>query len=509
MAAVVPEYVTKALNQNVEIYPEIYSQCSVKADPIYQDWRYNIICDTISEFKKRDIKIEDINEWIVEMNAIYPWNGTYDIFRQIMNRRFVAFPWIVAMTRSSDEVKKAFEVSKNYNIPLCIRSGSHCYENFSLISNGMIIDQSQRTKIIVNQNNNQVTIQSGVLNGPLADELSKYGLAISQGTCANVGVTGLSLGGGIGFLSRKYGLACDNIVSFKILVADGRELFVDTNTYPDLFWACKGAGNANFGIVTEMTIQAHKVSTVTVFELFWPVNKLWKVLKTYFKWAKTNKSSVGIEMNIFSLTRQFPVCITGMYTGTMDRLIQHIKIFLDLNPCQEKIWEDSYLASVRHFTYLKFPPPYFKNKSCFIYNELPKKIVKVIKKYMINAGPNDRIEIDCLMGQVRNHCFSFAHRDAIMWMQFITRWGLVPDNVPQSELSGWNDDGPLRIDWVTKFYNEMKASSNGAIRGAYVGCFDSDLKNYLEEYYGENLHKLKKIKKRYDPNGVFKYPQSL
>lgn len=203
MAASVPHYVTKALNDPIDFYPEIYSQCSNNADPLFQDSRYNIICETIQNFKKRGIKIEDVLDWSSSMKAIFPWDNGYDIFKQNINRRFIAFPWIISMIRNIEEVKKAFLVSQIYNIQLCIRGASHCYENYSIISNGMIIDQSQRIGIFINQNNNQATIEPGVLNGPLANELSKYGLAIPQGTCANVGVVGLALGGGIGFLEEN------------------------------------------------------------------------------------------------------------------------------------------------------------------------------------------------------------------------------------------------------------------------------------------------------------------
>ena len=261
-----------------------------------------------------------------------------------------------------------------------------------------------------------------------------------------------------------------------------------------------------------MTLQAYKISEVVMFELNWKFDKLYLILKTYFKWAK-NENSVGIEMNIFALSKEFPINITGFYCGTQEKLLKYLEPFLNLIPSKYKIWQDSYLNSVRHFTYETFPAPYFKNKSYFIYHKLPKTIVPIIKKYMEIAGPNDRIEIDCMGSSYKKSRTSFVHRDAIMWMQFITRWGLAPDNhyIHRNKIDGWMNEeiGTLRIDWVNSFYKDLKIVSGNSLKGAYVGCFDSDIKNHLEEYYGCNVSKLKKIKEIYDPKRVFYYPQSL
>jgi hypothetical protein len=521
MSATLPQYVVDILNKIPidEDYPKIKSQCSPHADPLYQDWRYNIVCDTLKEFASRGITKEQLARWSHTMAAIYPWTPGYDIFRQIVNRRFVAFPWLIAMTNKESQVVRALRAAIRYKIPFCIRGGAHSYEPYS-ITDGFVIDQSRRTRISINHVNNQVTIEPGVLNGPLADKLGKYGLAIAQGTCANVGVVGLCLSGGMGFLGRKYGLTCDNLISFKLLTASGDHILVNKDTHPNLFWACRGGGNGNFGIITEMTLQAHYVPKVINFELRWNFNKIYKVLTTYFNWLRID-NDVGIEMDIFSLTRDTPVLITGVYAGSKRKLEKYLEVFLDLTPDYTRFWETSYIESARHFTYARFPPPYFKNKSYYVYDNLPKTVVPIIEKYMKTAGPNDRIEINGLgaaYDKVSPDGSAYSHRGALAWIQYITRWGELNSNPPipldinNSKLvPGWEDNkiGPERIAWVTALYNEIKEAAGNIIRGAYVGCFDSMLKNYLEQYYGSNLPRLKKIKEKWDPENKFRYPQSI
>jgi hypothetical protein len=445
------------------------------------------------------------------MNAVYPWSDNYDSFRQIINRRFVAFPWLISMATNKCQVEAAMKAAIKYNIPFCMRSGAHSYEPYCIVD-GITIDQSQRTKFTINHKTRQVTLEPGVLNGPLADALGKYGLAIAQGTCANVSVTGLCLGGGMGFLGRKYGLGCDNVLSFDIIIADGTLLHVDKDSYPDLFWACRGAGNGNFGIITELTLQAHYVPEVIQFELFWKFDDLYSVLKKYFEWLK-HDNGVGIEMDIFPLSREYPILLTGIYSGSRDKLDCYLKPFLNLDHKIVIIKTTTYTDAARTYTYSRFPQPYFKNKSYYAYDVLPPTVVPIFEKYMKMAGPNDRIEFNGLGASYNKNDTAYAHRGARVWIMYIARWGISPNISGKNSklVPGWEDSviGPEKIKWVTSLYQEIKDVSGDVIRGAYVGCFDSDITDYLHEYYGDNLQKLKEIKTKYDPSNKFRYPQSL
>ena len=131
-------------------YKNIPSQCSDNADPIFQDFRYGVVCDALQEFKERGLNKVQLILWKVLFSAIFPWDSDYDILRQNVNRRFVLFPWVIAMCKSKGQVIRAFKKCLKYKIPLCLRSGAHCYEPYSLCD-GMIIDQSRRTGIVIDK----------------------------------------------------------------------------------------------------------------------------------------------------------------------------------------------------------------------------------------------------------------------------------------------------------------------------------------------------------------------
>ena len=499
----------------------IPKQCGKNADPLYQDFRFGTICDPYEEFLKRGISKEDLIEWKREIPIIYPWDPEYDLLRQNVNRRFTIFPWAIVMCKKEKHALIAFNKCQEYNIPLCIRGGAHCYEPYSLCD-GIVIDQSRRIKVEVNEKEQTVTIEPGCLNGPTADILSKYKLVLPAGTCANVGIVGLTLGGGKGFLARKYGLTCDNLKKLDMITAKGETITVNKKTHPELFWAHQGGGGNNFGIVTSLTYKVHPIEKVIVFELWWNVDNMYEVMSKWLEWGPTSDHNLTTELDIYALNENnknpYPILITGLYLGTSKTKLKKIlEPLLKLNPQDIKISKTDYLDSARHFTYSKFPAPFFKNKSTYIIKQLPKEVIPVIKKYMKKAGPNDRLEFNGLGGaydDVEADETAYPHRKALAWLQFICRWGSNVDNHLDDCDTGtaaWEDYlmGPIKLKWVKEFYDEFKEVAGKSLSGAYVNCPDSDLKKWPRAYYGENLEKLIKIKKKWDRKKIFSFPQGL
>lgn len=490
-------------------YRSIQNQCE-NADPIFQDYRYGIICDTLDEFKHRKINKINLIYWKILISAIFPWDKEYSILRQNVNRRFVLFPWVIAMCKTDNQVLKAFDIALKYNIPFCIRSGAHCYEPYSLCD-GMIIDQSKRDLIKLDIDKKLVKIESGCLNGPTAFELSKHKVAFPAGTCANVGITGLCLNGGMGFLGRKYGLTCDNLVELEIIISNGKKIVANNYVNSELFWACRGAGGGNFGIVTSLTLQVYPIDRVVIVEFFWPKEFLSQVLKTWLIWGPTSDVNLTTEFNVLSMKHNaLPVMITGLFIGNNLETLNHIlEPLLKLNPSKKNSWETSYIDSVRHYTYQKFPAPFFKNKSTYVMDILPDEISDIIIKYMSRADANDRLEFDGLGGAYTlTHNSCYPHRQAKAWVQWIVRWGA---NVDNNSTNAWEDftKGPEKIAWLNSFYKEFMESGKNVLQGAYYNCPESELEDWPIKYFGNNLTKLIEIKKKYDINKIFKFPQGL
>jgi len=469
-------------------------QCLPNADVLEDNFRGDISCEVLNRFWRYGVDLQELQMLKKYIPIVYPWDVEYDRLRYNVNRRFVFYPMAVVMCDKKKHVQRIFKWTRAKGIPITLRGGSHCFESYSL-SDGIIIDQSQRTQLKIGTCNDRhlVKLQPGCLLGPTAKILSEYGLAFAGGSCPNVCVTGLGLGGGIGLLSRKYGLTVDNFLEIEVLLANGELVRVSQKEHADLFWALRGAGNQNFGIVTEMLFKVHPVEDVTIFDLIYSLDQLREVLRIWQEWAPTTTNDLTSEMNIYNDR----VVVTGLYLGQADTLKKILfDTFCSVCPYPKvSVKEVSYIDSVRHFAGKGYWHPFFENKSGFAKESFPESALKIIEKWICAAGDEDHVELNAFGGAiscVQKDKTAFVHRDARFWCHLQCHWS---DQVQ-------NED---RIAWITGFYHELKPYLNGA----YINAPDAELPNALQEYYGENLPKLRQIKHKYDPENIFHYPQSI
>ena len=183
------------------------------------------------------------------------------------------------------DVQNAVRWARQQGIPLRARSGGHSYEGWSVVDGGLVIDVGGLTDIAVDTARGEAVVGAGVRLRDLYRRLADYGVAIPAGTCPGVGIAGLTLGGGIGFLSRQYGLTCDNLLAVELVGAQGDVLRASEEENPDLFWALRGGGGGNFGIATAFTFRVHRIGEVAVFEMTWPWDDVAEVLDAWQRWA--------------------------------------------------------------------------------------------------------------------------------------------------------------------------------------------------------------------------------
>lgn len=508
-----------------------------KEDPLLAKFRADIPYIGLLKLHNLGITNNEIRVFQKNVSIVYyPWNRNYNSLRFNVNRRFNIFPLIIVMAKTRADVKNAFNFALKHNIPVSIRSGAHNNEGYSLCS-GMIIDQSKRNKVTVNEmdfksyqksciDNNcndkkkpiRVTVEAGALNGDLVIALNKYHLAIPAGTCPNVGVSGLTLGGGVGFLMRRYGLTSDNLVDLNIVLADGSSITVDKKNYKDLFWACRGGGGGNFGIVTDFTFNAFAVPEVSIFELTYDLDDIEPTLKLWQMWAPSTTNKITAEYNIASASSltakeiynssnrllykpqdKASITIDGLYLGNKEDLEVHLKQFLKsttAKPLSHVIESMSYADAARHFAGKPHRLPFFKNKSSYVVKPLRKEDIAVIKSFFENAPFDSRLEFQAFGGAVKNNIekTAFAHRNALYWCGFSTLW-----------YDEKNAEEHMR--WVRELWNAFQPFSNNQ---SYVNFSDSDLGDkYMEYYYGRNRDRLIEIKNRYDPKYIFNFPQVI
>jgi len=263
-------------------------------DVLFFNFREDIFAQAKQRFSDLKISEQKLERWQRDYPFIYPWNTQYEVYKVNVNRKFVVYPLIIAMCESDKHVKKAFKIAKKYKLHFAVRSGSHCFESHSL-SEGILIDQSRRKAFHIDTEDEILTVEPGVLIGPTIYELSKVGYILQSGSCNNVSYTGLSLGGGIGSLTRTFGMTSDDIISVNILLANGKIVRVDKHV-PDLFFALRGAGNGNFGIVTSIEFKIHHAPKLIYFQFDYDFKYIKKVIQIWQHWIPFTDINMNSEL---------------------------------------------------------------------------------------------------------------------------------------------------------------------------------------------------------------------
>ena len=210
--------------------------------------------------------------------VIVPGDPSYEKARLINNRVFDHHPSVIAECTGSDDVARALAFAREAGMPVAIRSGGHSVAGQCNVDDGVLIDLGNLKQISIDRSKGRVTCGAGVRTYELNQATAPAGLAVPLGVCGDVGVAGLTLGGGYGWLLGTAGLACDSLASARLVLSDGRILDVDDEREPDLMWALRGAG-ANFGVVTELSFRAMRIDKVLAGEIRFPPEQLHDVME--------------------------------------------------------------------------------------------------------------------------------------------------------------------------------------------------------------------------------------
>jgi FAD/FMN-containing dehydrogenase len=216
--------------------------------------------------------------------VLAPGDPGYDAARRVWNGSIDKYPSLLAQCTGAADVTAALRVVASPDLPVSIRGGGHSFAGFGTCDEGLVIDLALMKGIRVDPRTRRVIAQGGVTWGELDHETAAFELATTGGLISSTGIAGLTLGGGIGWLMRKHGLACDNLIAADVIAADGQLLHVSGEEHPELFWALRGGGG-NFGVVTAFEYQLHPVSTVLAGALICPGEKAAEVMKHYAEWT--------------------------------------------------------------------------------------------------------------------------------------------------------------------------------------------------------------------------------
>lgn len=435
---------------------------------------------------------------------VLPGSSSYNIARMEYNRRFSKFPRVIVFCRRTQDVINAVKWARERGVRLRARSGRHSYEGFSSVNGGIIIDVSEMNQVRVDRRRRLAYVQTG---NPLARVYRKLWdkrVTLPAGTAPDVGVGGLTLGGGIGLLSRKYGLTCDNLKQVKMVVASGRygakTIIANKKKHTDLLWASRGGGGGNFGITTAYTFRVRPIRMVSIYSITWKWRDLERVFPSWQRWAPsvTNRLTSTIEV---AAKQVGTIVSTGQLLGSAAELRRWIRPLLRTGtPVKVMVRTVPFIEATKFFAEgdLNLEPK-FKISGAFGFRPLPREGVKIIRDFLSHA-PNKHSTVWCqslggagsAVSRVSPTATAYPHRKAETIYELSARWRN-------------NGEQQRNIQWVKRFRRALRPF----VVGDYVNFPDLQIKNWPKAYYGVNFPRLKRVKRKYDPHNVFRFAQSI
>ncbi|HLM35997.1 MAG TPA: FAD-binding oxidoreductase [Gaiellaceae bacterium] len=407
-------------------------------------------------------------------------------------------PLAVAHPFDAADVSAIVRWARKEGVHIVARSGGHSYGGYST-TRGVVVDLSRLAGVRVG--GSRAVIGPGARLGVIYGALARHGKAIPAGTCPSVGIGGHALGGGFGLASRAWGLASDNLVSAEIVTADGAVVVVDPDRHPDLFWACRGGGGGNFGIVTRLVFRTHAVRQGSFFVASWPWAQVEEVLAAYLGWAPVAPDALGSVCRLAAGPGGPSVQVFGQFLGSERRLEA---VLADLRPPASRlqIGTASWLDLVRRWagclghTLPGCSAPghqAFVGASDYIHRVPSPAQLRAFREVVEDRGAaSGALLIDAYGGALNTvpaAATAFPHRDELASIQYFAA----------------GDASSARA-WVKSSRAALAHAVSGA---AYVNYIDPALRSWQEAYYGRNLPRLQRIKRRHDPHDVFHFAQSI
>jgi FAD/FMN-containing dehydrogenase len=452
-----------------------------------------------------------------------PGDNGYRQAKQLFEPQFDALqPAGVAYCAGAGDVAACLSFVRRFQLPVRVRSGGHSYAGWSSVTGGMVIDVSAIRSL--RTGNDSIRVGSGTDLIHFYSELAARGLAVPGGSCPTVGIAGLALGGGVGVLSRLYGLTCDNMTAVQVVTADGSVLDCDRTHNSDLYWACRGGGGGNFGVATSFTFRTRHLTELCVFYLSWPWSRAAQVIGAWQSWAPHAPDALWSALHLSAAFGGQPVLsVSGTYVGSqtdlnvqLDDLFQRAGAKPSLISVSNRSYLDAMLLEAGCSTIpldachtgtggqLARVPAFAK--SDFFTKPLNSRGIRValsgIERLAAIRGAEDgggSIAFDSLGGAVNwvhPAATAFVHRDALFLAQYYTSW----------KWPGTSRGVANQHRWLRSYYNSLHPHASGQ---AYQNYIDPGLTDWQQAYYGTNYPRLSQVKAKYDPGNLFSFPQSI
>ena len=438
---------------------------------------------------------------------IGPADSDYEEARAVYNAMIDRRPALIARCAGPDDIAQAIAFGREHDLRIAVRGGGHNGAGLGTVDDGVVIDLSLLKDIQVDPEARTVRVGGGCVWKEVDAATGEHGLATPSGIIGTTGVGGLTLGGGLGHLTRKCGLAIDNLLEAEMVLADSSKVTASADAHPDLYWAIRGGGG-NFGVVTSFKFRLHEVGTVVAGPTFWPVEAAEEVLSVYREFLPSAPRELNgfFAFHIVPPGPPFPeeihlrnVCgVVWCYLGSEEDAAAAMAPLLDAvpEPLMHGVGPMPHATLQGAFDGLYPPGDQWYWRADFV-NEIPDEAVQIHARFGAELPTMKctmhMYPIDGAAHDLSSEDTAWAYRDA--------RWGSVFAGV---------DPDPANVDvirrWSIDYFEALHPYSAG---GAYVNMMMDEGQERVRASYGGNYDRLASVKAAYDPENVFRVNQNI
>ena len=439
------------------------------------------------------------------MRTLTQTDAEYDEARHVFNRSIDRRPAVIARCASPADVAEALEYAAEHSMAVAVRAGGHSVAGLSTNDGGLVVDVRPMKSIEIDPARRTARVGAGVNWGELDAAAEKHGLAVTGGRATTTGVAGFTLGGGDGWLSRVFALACDNLISVSLVTADGRRIRAAESENPELFWALHGGGG-NFGVATEFEFTLHPLGpTVLAGLAAWPFDRAAEVSRVYRNLMSSAPDELGSALAVITgppeefvpaeLVGQNLVAVAVCYAGPAAEGADVIKPLMDLAPPLNVIGPMPYTQMQIMLT---DPPGFHHYWSAEYHDDFGDDAMAIF----LEAG---------------------ANRVSPLATQFLVPWGgavaRVPDDATPLAMRDtmwvshpfavWEqpEEAAANIEWVRKFRRDISGHTSG---GVYLNFIGKEGQDRVRAAFGEaKYRRLAEVKGEFDPLNTFQGNQNI
>jgi len=428
---------------------------------------------------------------------LFEGDADYEKERKIWNGMIDRKPALIAQCIETNDIRQAVQFAKKNNLLVSVRGGGHNVSGNAVCDGGIMIDLSLMKSVKVDVEKKWAVTEMGATWGDFDKATQQYGLATTGGLITTTGVAGLTLGGGVGWLVRKHGLSCDNIIEAEVVTADGNLVKASLQENPDLLWGIRGGGG-NFGIVSSMKLRLYDTGMVLGGMILHTRDKAREVMRFYREFMKTAPEELTLYNGLLTSPDGIPVIgLIGCYSGDIEKGKEVLKPLREFGTPIADLFQPLPYLQMQSLLDGGFPHGNrYYWKSGFL-KELSDEAIETIVEHMAsNPSPHSATILEFYGGAASREPeggTSYPHRQLQFDLVIISNWA---DKL----------EDEINITWTRKIWDAIQPFLSNKV---YVNALGVEGAERVKEAYGDNYQKLLELKRKYDPANLFRMNQNI